>query len=1119
MNLIQQLVMKEDEGLVVLPNTSALFLGGYSGDSNNPAKYNSRDSHQHTTSIGVDVSIDDILHNDEFFKKHALDGKDVLDDVLGMFGGSGGGSSSAVEMESTKQIKLHQGSYGNQSNDGGGSLNFFMETLTTLLDRIDATFSSSQSTSKSPRNNQQKKQPRTPPSFALLSRLQMASTSVDDLMNLLDEWHALLEGSHMGYPPVNDSNNPAVGAATISIDGESTFGVYLRRLCLGMEEIPFEALARLWDALREFVRDEMKVQKKLEDDMNGHAGMDVDACEQYLGNESNWLPSSPQIERIVRRTCLENNLDSFVMHSDHDNDHNSGRHSMSNSTNNNSNQNQLSLSSPQIYHNLLQTHPECPSLHFLLYLSSLANGQRSEALESLHRYFDYAMIHERKERAERTLLMLQQSGAADGEGGLHGGLTRMASGMGGITGGMTGGVVNGAAVGGGGSGGMGGPGQQRGGNAADTAAKMFRESNVMQYAAILLAQTYHRFGYTRLSLQATEEAIRVAQQSGDEECVCFANGLLALISSSVGSGSGDGRGMGGRQSVYASVGGLNSSGHGQDYRPLSAASSTFQLGSNASSSPQEEEAMLERCRARASEHGLASLAAGASLELARRAAYRRPVGDEDGLRSSETVNEGRGSMSLAWLSIQGAGRMPVPGTAAGHHVRGVSQGVGTTSGVSAMGQTDIYNMTNSEASSILGRQNIAISGLWESTGHASLASLSSCAALYGSGASLVDDEMPSAAMDRVLSSFTNGPGLDVWTLDHRTSSSNEVLLLENHPPNDRNGESYAAILEKLLLMSQRQDNSKWASSALTSTLHEWSVRSYDLAMARGLRTLLANCAAFPTTGSSRSAMSAVEASIIFLNQTTHQCCQLEEYEKAKISARRACWLASRHNLLFHHGWNLLQLALIDLEASTASPSNSLSVERALQPLLECLSLTEQYSMDPLRAIALTAMSKVFLDMGRHQKARAMLQAAMPLVMQHGHVWFQGEAFLTLAKCCLAEDQNQQQRSILMHETALLELKKAAIHFTQIEDVHRLRQVYYLQARVCNSLPNARKKRDEAAKMFAKLSIEKRERVADPVMAIQSTKHHQKTKQWNVLNGVMIANSSELDCYLSTKRKR
>ncbi|KAL7536349.1 hypothetical protein ACHAXR_007100 [Thalassiosira sp. AJA248-18] len=1163
MELIQRLVMKEDEGVVVLPNSKNYHDGELFNDvddDRNPASDDDDDDDDDgtvrvaddhgTSTIDSIYGIDDILNNDDFFRKHALDGKDVLDDVLGLFGsrsGSGRGRSSP-EMQSKVDKKKHdkqqldgrRSFIGNINSDctNAGSLNFCMEPLSTLLDRIDNAFLSRHQSPSPHRQRMQQQQQRTPPSLALLSRLQMASTSVDDLMNLLDEWHALLAGTHMGHPPpskekCNGMPPPVVPTTPISIDGESTFGVYLRRLCLGMEEIPFEALARLWDALRGFVGEE---QRKM-DSENEYSEHDNDV--HYHGNTCNWLPSSPQIERIVRKTCLENNLDSLLLPRNHGND-NEERSIRPSST----------TSSPHHnYHNLLATHPECPSLHFLLYLTALSAGRRSEALESLHRYFDYAMIHERKERAERTLLMLQAasgSGAGDhhgSEGFLAsttaasgmGGLTRMGSGMGGITGGMTGGIVNGAAVGG-----AAGQQLQRGAaGAAESASKMFRESNVMQYAAILLAQTYHRFGYARLSLQATEEAIRVAQQSGDEECVCFANGWLALVGSSVGTGSGGGGGgVGSRQSVHASVGGLvQGNYHGRNYRPLAAASNTTRI-SNASS-PGEEEAMLHRCRARASERGLASLAAGASLELARRMAYRRHgFGDEEGgLGSSD---EGAGtSSSLAWTSIQSAGRMlSATGTASAGHGRGghgaaaMSGGAGG-SGMVGQAPTDIYNMTNLEASSILGRQNIAIAGLWDSTGHSSLASLSSCAALYGSRSNTNvggGDEMTSMSMERVLHSFANGPGLDVWTMDRQQRT--RVSVGENHPHNA--GENYAAILDKFVSLSQAPNskNPEWISSASSSTLHEWSVRSYDLAMARGLHTLLANRAAFPSGsgGDGGGALSAVEASLVFLNQSTHLFCQVEQYDKAKASTRRACWLSSRHNLLFQHGWNLLQLALIDMEASTSSPSNSLSVERALPPLLECLSISERYSMDPLRAIAQTTLSKVLLCMGRYQKARAMLQAAMPLVMQQGHVWFQGEAFLTLAKCYLAEAQQPPQHghehdsttsTRELYETALSELQKAAIHFTQIEDIHRLRQVYYIQARVCNSLPNARKERDEAAKQFVKLSVEKRERAVDSIMAMPPVVKGKKTskKQWDVLQGVMITDSGELRRCVSMRRQR
>lgn len=68
--------------------------------------------------------------------------------------------------------------------------------------------------------------------------------------------------------------------------------------------------------------------------------------------------------------------------------------------------------------------------------------------------------------------------------------------------------------------------------------------------------------------------------------------------------------------------------------------------------------MLRRCRVRALERGLASLSAGASLELARRMAYRRQGGSGDeGLGSSN--GEENGVSSLAWDSIHSAGRMPM----------------------------------------------------------------------------------------------------------------------------------------------------------------------------------------------------------------------------------------------------------------------------------------------------------------------------------------------------------------------------------------------------------------------------------------------------------------------------
>lgn len=1132
MQLLHQLVLREDEGIVLFPSNSNIILSRGEDDDDS------------TAAAGV-VDPIHVIEDTELraqFSSGAGDGYgDLLDDMIfDMFPSCDHRNTINDKMDMTYKKSYSPSDFlpGPSSSSRGGdgyaslfvgqelhldhnhqsSLNFCMESLSTLLDRMDDVFlhcpSSSVPAMTSKHLNGRKRsrcgsnrRKRTPPSQALLKRLQMASTSVDDLMNLLDEWHAMLEGTPL------PSSTGSSSTTTIVMDGESTFGIYLRKLCLGMEEIPFEALSRLWDALRKFVEEEIACQQQ-GDAHAQHLRMrrnDATGDNDYGGNDEqdvwnssimpvyDWLPSSPQIERIVRNTCLDPNLDSLL------------KKRPQSRTQHPSASRQCS----QQLFNLLETHPECPSVHFLMYLSSLANGYRSQALECLHRYFDYAMIHERKERAERQLMLqacaVEGGGALTTSGGIMG---TIASGMGGITGGMTGGIINGRMMHGGAAAGQ----PQRGGGAAGpggggqaATVKVFKESNVMQYAAILLAQTYYRFGYARLSLQATEEAIRVAQQSGDEECVCFANAWSALVSSSLGcsgggvdgnSNCGSGERRSCRTSVYARVGGIEGGvggGSALQNRPLL----PLQASLNSRRRRREDELLLRRCRARASERGLSLLAASASLELARLLTYRRQQGDDDDGYADEGLGDSSGRedessfgcvASSAWDSVQDAGRMFVAGSG-GPSSSTTGRGAvlhrqGGASSSLTFGQpapTDIYNMTPVESTSILRQQNIAISSLWESTGHLSLSALSTCAAL-DSGNKAVS----SLALNRVLSSTLNGQGLDIWK--EKGDSYGESRFDHQHF-----GLAYSTILRSVELFENAEDLLK--SSVAASALHEWSVRSYDLSLAQGMNILLANRAAFPCPHSSvdvGGALPSVESALAFLTHSSHLSRQRGEYDKAKAFTRRACWLANQHDLLFHLGSNLIQLSLIELDGASSPTS---APERSLPPLLECLELSERYSMDPLRSLALSILARVILCMGRangqgYRKARALLRASFPLVMEHGSIWFQGEAFLTLAKCYLAEaaagerpDGEEAKNSSTtqkLRKSALYELKKSANKFEAIEDVQRLRQVYYLQARVYHLLPNSRKERDDAANTFARFTAAMCERLRNPPMTALST---------------------------------
>lgn len=485
-SLLHHIVLNEDLGYVILP-------GEESAEHNElyPVKENDEENLFPDAMFVEELGKQRKAGLLESFLIKELDGDNVLHEF------SFSSINSSVKMCASFDRK--------NNSRPDGSLNFRIETPSTLLDRIDGAFYGTRWT---------KRDKRSPPSQELLTLLHVSSTSVDDLINLLDSWHALLGGLQIGYAWGEGNLESTITSSTMmsSLDGGSTFGVFLRKLCIGMEEIPFEALGRLWNVLRNFITEENS--SSLWTRRQGGREY-VDTNNVQIGVKScDWLLSSPQIERNVRNTCRDQNLNVLLKPSSSSRiSHRCAFHSDSNC----------------LSYNLLETHPECPSVHFLLFKSFLANGYRTQALESFHRYFDYAMIHERKERVERVLMMQASTAASirlDGGGiaatsGINGAMVNR---IGSITGGMMGGLIS-----------VGQQQQQRvgGGN------NLRKESNVMQYAATLLSQTCHRFGYVRLSLQATNEAIRVAQQNGDVDCVCFGNAWMAFVSSMLGGYGGE----------------------------------------------------------------------------------------------------------------------------------------------------------------------------------------------------------------------------------------------------------------------------------------------------------------------------------------------------------------------------------------------------------------------------------------------------------------------------------------------------------------------------------------------------------------------------------------------------
>lgn len=93
---------------------------------------------------------------------------------------------------------------------------------------------------------------------------------------------------------------------------------------------------------------------------------------------------------------------------------------------------------------------------------------------------------------------------------------------------------------------------------------------------------------------------------------------------------------------------------------------------------------------------------------------------------------------------------------------------------------------------------------------------------------------------------------------------------------------------------------------------------------------------------------------------------------------------------------LLLLAQAHLRACPSDPC------AALPPLLRCLTLAEAFDTDPVHAAASLTLAGVHLQLGAAAKARALIKATLPTLLEHAPVQEQGEAWLLLAKCFLLE---------------------------------------------------------------------------------------------------------------------
>lgn len=482
------------------------------------------------------------------------------------------------------------------------------------------------------------------------------------------------------------------------------------------------------------------------------------------------------------------------------------------------------------------------------------------------------------------------------------------------------------------------------------------QAESLQFAAILAASMHDAFGDSAMAAAATEEAVRVAQQSQDAACVAFALGWLAR-----------------------------------------------HAGSSAGSAE-----LIRRCVQRATEGDLRALAAGANLTLARRA--------------TETE-----APEAAWRALTAASTDEATPDAA-------------HSGLDR--PTHMQHLrSGAEALAIVGRQRLVGAGVWQAFSNPAMSEVASCSVLECHADQLVSDDLATAAQNIArcaLLGYSSESGL--------SASDGDPECV------------YGVALKRLITLREeyKLPTQGVFLPEVALVLHEWAVRRGDLVHAQALGSAMESHLC-PRMANYEDVVLDVVA------QKAFRLSRQRRFDEARALLNETIVKCKANGRRTQQARLLLQLAMLQLESG--APREFTSV---LPSLLLGLTIAEESHMDGLHAAAMSILGQVHLRMGNTKRAMAVVRAALPSVLQHEHVWFQAEARLTMAKCHLEEESKMSDaQRVDSLRAARKELERSEQLFKRCQDCSRLQAVYYLQARVYDSMAET-VLRDKSSERFLEM---------------------------------------------------
>jgi tetratricopeptide (TPR) repeat protein len=763
---------------------------------------------------------------------------------------------------------------------------------------------------------------------SLKNTLDLLCSSIDSMVDFFD-----IMSNVVSSTPTKDEYGEY-----ISLDRASQHGIYIRKTSLGFNVLSFECTARLWTALNVYW-DQWRIQQQKQHSHNRPINYSTIINQATLAI---WPPSSQQIDRYVHDKCLTMDR-SLANHStcceeqDAEQSHNL--------------QSCDAFASRELQV-LLEHYPEVPAVHYYQFLHSLRQSDRVKSYDALFRYFDYAMIRERR------------------AGEMYHSLS-----VGGILSALP--------------------------------------ASITQYAAIEVAAVHWQFGYRNLSLQATQEAIRVAQQYNDGACVAYALGWLAASSGAT--------------------------------REISIAT----LTSNRENSSLMGEAhdLLQRCISRATSQQLHSLASSVVFTAAM---------EQLGRLTSGQVLSSTGMRGI-WNIVAGASRdtgTPSPSLIARAGTDTASSSTATSIPPDAR-LLDVF--------AILSKQHMMAASIWILLGHPQMSSLAFQTARTVYQSAMSDRDRVLLQQDALNSENSLDTAYESASVHHSGAifSFREPYRLDLEKPHTGPGQLSATLID---YGESKSDLNILVRQSHFSRLRQRHIFRGGIHDAYALTAVL-NC--------SYGILTSVEGTSNLQSNTAQQTeslcdtiplsCEAGRFDEALATCHHILQIASSLRLAALRAKGLLLKCQILIRAK----SPNVSAAQVLPPLLETISLARRLSIDSSHVVALYLLAKVYFLAGHNRRARSYAKGCLPFLSQSSSEVVQGEAWTLLAKTHIhdaercnrhgvepratSEKQKNQRRRIKHLHLALSQLQKAIELFRKVQAVRPMKEASYLDARVCHSL--------------------------------------------------------------------